>query len=157
MYFRDKNTFYHAWYVRGESNGPAPVRKTGQTESYYPRDDGEIQAGKDWPYHRFLDNGDGTIIDRLTGLMWLKDARCFGQLSWNESLDVIDGLNINPENYECIEYTEDYDDWRLPNRHELLSLLDYSNHYPALPKEYFRYFPNVFSGGSAGTGRPARC
>ncbi len=149
--YMKKDNFYHVWYVRGESNGPAPIRKTGQTISYSPGDDGDIQAGIDWPEPRFIDNGDGTVTDRLAGLMWLKDARCFGRLSWTEALDSIDSLNNNPEANDCMEYTENHDDWRMPNRRELLSLLDYSRTYPTLPREYFRYFPNVDAGGWSGT------
>ena len=32
--------------------------------------DGEIQAGVAWPDPRFTDNGDGTVTDNVTGLMW---------------------------------------------------------------------------------------
>ena len=56
---------------------PAPVPKTGQI-SCYDEDgfyiscestwqDGEYQAGASWPNPRFIDNGDGTVIDNLTG------------------------------------------------------------------------------------------
>jgi len=68
-------------------NGPpAPVPKSGQTacwdESGYPIDcvgtgqDGEYQGGVSVD-PRFTDNGDGTVTDNLTGLIWLKDANCF--------------------------------------------------------------------------------
>jgi hypothetical protein len=41
--------------------------------------DGDIQAGKAWPFQRFTDNsittaGDLTVTDKLTGLIWAKDA-----------------------------------------------------------------------------------
>ena len=60
---------------------PAPVEDTGQTGCWdaggTPRDctgtgeDGEHQAGVEWPTPRFTDNGDGTVTDNLTGLDWL--------------------------------------------------------------------------------------
>ena len=34
---------------------------------------------------RWCDNGDGTVTDLTTGLVWLKDATCVGQWSWYES------------------------------------------------------------------------
>ena len=52
--------------------GPAPVPKTGQTESLADHDDGYYKKGVEWPNPRFIDNGDGTVTDKLTGLLWLK-------------------------------------------------------------------------------------
>ena len=50
------------------------IAATGQTESYAPGDDGDLKKGVAWPEARFIDNGDGTVTDGLTGLTWLK--RC---------------------------------------------------------------------------------
>ena len=39
------------------------------------------QYGVAWPVSvptRFTDHGNGTVTDKLTGLMWLMDAGCFG-------------------------------------------------------------------------------
>jgi len=45
--------------------------KTGQTTSYVDYDDGYYEKGS--PISpRFVDNGDGTITDRVTNLMWVK-------------------------------------------------------------------------------------
>jgi hypothetical protein len=60
----------------------APVPKTGQKTSYPPGDDGDLAKGVAWPNPRFTDNGDGTITDNLTGLIWLKNANCFGLRNW---------------------------------------------------------------------------
>ena len=67
-------------------DAPAPVQKTGQITVYGPRDDGYWQQalGVEWPNPRFTDNGDGTVTDNLTGLIWLKDANCFGQKTWDQ-------------------------------------------------------------------------
>ena len=56
----------------------APVPKSGQTSSNATGDDGDLQRGVAWPDPRFTDNGDGTVTDNLTGLIWLKNANCFG-------------------------------------------------------------------------------
>ncbi|MCX5871430.1 MAG: hypothetical protein NTY00_12575 [Deltaproteobacteria bacterium] len=53
-----------------ESHG-APVAKTGQTTLSMPGDDGALQKGVSVS-GRFKDNGDGTVTDHLTGLIWLK-------------------------------------------------------------------------------------
>ena len=59
-------------------------------------------------------NGDGTITDNLTGLIWLKNANCIGTLSqsfdqdgtpedgqviWEHALDFVAGINSG--NYDC--------------------------------------------------------
>ena len=110
-------------------NGPAPVPQTGQTTSYRTGDDGDLEKGVIWPYPRFTDNLDGTITDNLTGLIWLKNANCFGTRTWNLALSDSNGL----ENGEC-ELTDGSSpgDWRLPNKKELLSLLDDGYFGPAL-------------------------
>ncbi len=54
------------------------LASTGQVTSYAAGDDGGFQAGEPWPSPRFIDNGDGTVTDQLTGLMWLQNANIFG-------------------------------------------------------------------------------
>ena len=86
--------------------------KTGQkalTYDWGPGSDGELQLGMAWPDPRFTDNGDGTITDNLTDLVWMKNASVFPNTSWYQAQLDCDGLEGG---------------WRLPNRNELLSLLD---------------------------------
>jgi hypothetical protein len=33
-------------------------------------------------HYRYVDNGDGTVIDNRSGLIWLKNANCFGVHNW---------------------------------------------------------------------------
>lgn len=86
-----------------------------------------------WTGVRFTDNGDGTITDNLTGLMWMKDLGCTYteyETAWEYALMFAEdwigaglcGLS------DDISYT----DWRLPNVHELHSLMDISQSGPAL-------------------------
>ena len=105
-----------------------PVAKTGQTTEYRPGDDGEYQKGIASPSPRFTDNGDGTVTDNLTGLMWAKTANLAGAMTWSDALDYANNLSLGGEGCDssCI-------DWRIPNRSELESLLDFSNYNPALP------------------------
>ena len=51
---------------------PILVPKTGQTISYAIGDDGYYQTGIASPSPRFMDNGDSTVTDEKTGLVWLK-------------------------------------------------------------------------------------
>ncbi|MCX5886642.1 MAG: DUF1566 domain-containing protein [Proteobacteria bacterium] len=97
-----------------------PCSGTGQ--------DGEMQAGFPWPSPRFIDQGNGTVTDNLTGLMWAKNADLPNRTkTWQQALDYVAGMNAG--NYPNFGYT----DWRLPNRKELHSLTDFSQYNPAIP------------------------
>lgn len=86
--------------------------------------DGEYQRGKVWPVPRFIHNGDGTISDTLTGLMWLKDGNCFAEVSWHLAKQKVTSLNQKDEAPVCHDYSASYTDWQLPELEELASLVD---------------------------------
>ena len=88
--------------------------------------DGEIQAGADLSY---TDNGDGTITDNNTGLMWEKqsdDGTIHDKdntYTWANAFAVhIAGLNAAAFG--------GHTDWRLPNVKELQSIVNYQNFNP---------------------------
>jgi hypothetical protein len=111
-------------------DGPTPVPKTGQTTSFATGDDGDLERGVALVTPRFADNGDGTITDNQTGLIWLKDANCFGDRTWNDALSDCNGLASG----SCgLTDGSNAGDWMLPNRRELQSLVDVSNNNPSLP------------------------
>jgi hypothetical protein len=93
-------------------SGTVNLPRTGQTFIHYPGDDGDIQAGVAWPEPRFTDNGDGTMTDNLTGLMWTKNATS-SHKTWQEALDYCNNLTLGG-----------YSDWRLPDVNELESLVN---------------------------------
>jgi hypothetical protein len=133
--------FYPDW---GRTDCPdrpaAPVPKTGQVTSYETGDDGDLQMGVTWPTPRLEDKGNGTVKDMLTGLIWLKDANCFGYIYWNEAMDASNNLATG----QCgLSDDSVAGDWRLPNLRELHSLVDYGNYIPALPSGH--PFTNVQS------------
>jgi hypothetical protein len=112
---------------------PAQTWKTGQTVSYATGDDGAVEAGVAWPSPRFTDNGDGTVTDNLTRLVWLKNANCFGGKTWSQALSACNTLASG----SCgLSDGSVPGDWVLPNRKQLLSLVDYSRYGPALPQGY---------------------
>ena len=105
------------------------VPKTGQTITYGFRDDGALQKGVPWPDPRFTDNGDGTVTDKLTGLIWLKNANCFEQKTWAEALNDCNTLASGT----CeLNDGSVAGDWRLANVREISSLIDFSQFGPAL-------------------------
>ncbi|MBI5376683.1 MAG: DUF1566 domain-containing protein [Candidatus Schekmanbacteria bacterium] len=120
---RQKNNGdYYVWPVRSGQCGEVDnfaicLPQTGQTHSYVEGDDAAILAGVAWPDPRFTDNGDETITDNLTGLIWAKNGNPFGNAkTWQDTLDYVSSLNAS--NYLG------YNDWYLPNRNELVSLLN---------------------------------
>jgi hypothetical protein len=96
--------------------------------------DGDKQAGVPWRDPRFTDNGDGTVTDNLTGLIWLKDANGFGEVPWEEALSKARALASGSPGLTDGSMAGN---WRLPNVNELQSLLDLSNAAgPALPDRH---------------------
>jgi len=101
--------------------GTIELPKTGQITSFVTGDDGDIQAGVAWPNPRFHDNRDGTMTDNLTGLMWLKDADCFGETIWDAAVSKANLL----ANGSCgLSDNSTERSWRLPNINELESLVN---------------------------------
>lgn len=116
-----------------ECPAPASPTQTGQANCYYlggqgsskidclgTGQDGELQKGVS---HSFTDNGDGTITDNVTGLMWEKLSNDGGihdrgqAFSWSDaSATKIAALNSSK--------FAGHSDWRLPNRFELETLIE---------------------------------
>jgi len=135
------------------SSAPAPVPQTGQTQCWDTDgnqigctgtgQDGEFQAGVALPSPRFRDNGDGTVTDNGTGLIWLTDGTCLGFQEWDTAFAVVNVLADG--NLACgLTDHSVAGDWRLPNRNELTSLLDLGTFGPALPSGH----PFVNYGGN---------
>jgi hypothetical protein len=99
-----------------------PCAGTGQ--------DGDLQMGIPWPNPRFVDNGNGTINDNLTGLIWLKNAYCFGNgRRWTDALTSANSLTSGT----CgLTDGSVAGDWRLPNKKELESLVNRRQTNPAI-------------------------
>lgn len=118
--------------------------QTGQTTTYAAGDDGALKIGKPWPAPRFTDNGNGSVTDNLTGLIWLKNAGCFdtvggipkgttalnSTLTWLNALTWSNNLAAGP----CgLTDGSSAGAWRLPNITELESLMDAQLSHPSLP------------------------
>jgi hypothetical protein len=109
------------WAVRGAGGGAAPLAATGAYVSFARGDDGDLRRGVPAPWPRFVDGGDGTVRDTLTGLTWLKRADAFDGLAWPDALAAIAALGNGQ--FGLADGSAP-GDWRLPNRAELLSLGD---------------------------------
>jgi hypothetical protein len=76
-----------------------------------------VRGNPDYGKNDFADNGDGTVTDRATGLMWGQADSDKG-LDWQQALAWVQQMNA--ENYLG------HDDWRMPDVKELQSIIDYT-------------------------------
>lgn len=82
-----------------------------------------VRGNPSYGQNSFVDNGDGTVTDRATGLMWMRDDSGAlgvgeagdGRLNWEQALDWAENLTY-----------AGHGDWRLPNAKELQSIVDYT-------------------------------
>lgn len=72
----------------------------------------------------FTDNSNGTITDNITGLIWQKTDG--GEMTFENAQVYCNNLTLGG-----------YSDWRLPNSHELFSILNHGRNHPALDTIYF--------------------
>jgi len=136
------------WAVRGGGGGTIELQATGMYVPYVSGDDGSLRTGVPLTYPRFIDNGNGTITDSVTGLIWLKQANCIsGQ--WSDALTSISTLASG----QCgLSDGSTAGNWRMPNRNELQSLSDRmeTNHADFFDHTYLNrdntvYQPPIFS------------
>lgn len=73
-----------------------------------------VRGNEQYGLNNFVDNGDGTITDKATGLIWMKADSGRG-MDWPSALEYAETLEL-----------AGHDDWRLPSAKELQSIVDYS-------------------------------
>ena len=118
-------------------SGNYPIVDTGVTAFYSndavikEPDEGDAFYGQDANYQgnafSYTDNGDGTVTDNVTGLMWQQDPG--EKMTWPEAVEMV-------KDFELAGYT----DWRLPTIKELYSLINFSAQTdvsPYIDTEYF--------------------
>ena len=79
----------------------------------------------------FVDNGNGTVTDTASGLIWQQDGPrdvhgIYVKMTWKEALAYCEALDLGSET-----------DWRLPTIKELVSLVDPSRYNPAIDTTCF--------------------
>ena len=104
----------------------------------------------DYSNDRYTDNGDGTISDHQTGLMWSKCS--YGQTydanDANSDGIICEGSPAFGTWQQAFAWAADstdhgHSDWRLPNIKELGSIVDFGSAKPAINQSIF---PNTVSG-----------
>ena len=114
--------------------------KTGQTTVYGTGSDGDLQKGV---ARQYTDNGDGTVTDDKTGLMWEKKDQSGGIHDWSNrytwsgasygDTSVMDGtITRFLAGLNAGGGFAGYTDWRIPNRFELESISNLQNVNPAV-------------------------
>jgi hypothetical protein len=91
--------------------------------------DGEVQAGGALA---FVDNGDGTITDLNTHLMWEKKSDDGSLHDWNDGYLWADALGTFIPDLNAGDGFAGHTDWRLPNVKELQTIVDYGTGNPAV-------------------------
>ncbi len=106
--------------------------------------DGNVAAGV---ARSFVDNGDGTITDQATGLMWAKKSddgsvhdyddtllEWTSEASWNAMSYVFDGSakTAYVDELNTVPCFANHCDWRLPTIEELVHIVDFETDRPGL-------------------------
>jgi hypothetical protein len=113
----NKSDSVHVYAVRGGQSVSLGILVTGSFDS---RSGASIDNADG-----YTDNGDGTVTDTSTGLMWQQTASS-NKMTWEDALAYCEALNLGG-----------HIDWRLPTVKELISLIDYSRYNPAINTNYF--------------------
>ncbi len=101
------DTMFGVNYVDGRIKG-YPL--SSSMKKYYVRC---VSGNTSYSVNDFVDNGDSTISDNATGLMWQQND--FQSNDWQDAIDSCEAST-----------TANHSDWRLPNVKELQSIVDYT-------------------------------
>jgi hypothetical protein len=128
------------WAVKGAGGGAVQLQATGAYVTYLKGDDGAVESGAALPAPRMRDNGNGTVTDTATGLIWMKQADCINK-TWTTAVTAVKSLSSG----QCgLSDGSIAGDWRMPNRKEMQSLADRAQNNLA------DYFDESFISGTTG-------
>ncbi|MDA8124318.1 MAG: DUF1566 domain-containing protein [Deltaproteobacteria bacterium] len=102
-----------------------------------------------------IDQENGTVKDSYTGLIWLKDANCFGTKSWGDAASSVAGLHSDM----CgLTDKSKSGQWRLPTRYELSIRFGRTSGFVNIQSGFYwtseqpDYWPNHYYAGSQSSG-----
>ena len=114
----------NAWNISFSNGYDYLYNKSG---AYYVR---AVRGGQSRLLGHLVINGDETVTDNDTGLMW-QQGEVESEMDWETSVSYCETLALGG-----------YTDWRLPNEKELRSVVDYGVYGPSIDTNYF---PNTLS------------
>ena len=106
-------TLFGVNFADGRIKGYGLTVSGGSEKTFYV----QCVRGAGYGVNDFLDNGNATLTDRATGLMWTKGDSATG-MNWQEALTWVQTRNAANH--------LGHSDWRLPNAKELQSIVDYT-------------------------------
>ncbi len=115
------DTMFGVNFADGRIKGyPCSAMPGGRTKTFFVL---YVRGNTGYGTNQFVDNGDGTITDTATGLMWMQEdsghlgagSSMDGALNWEQALNFAENLTY-----------AGYDDWRVPDTKELESIVDYT-------------------------------
>jgi hypothetical protein len=122
LYVADSNMMFGVNFADGRIRSYGLIFPFGGEKTFYVR---LCRGNPAYGVNDFVDNGDGTITDNATGLMWSQNDSGDGVSSgprsgmiWEDALAWVQ--QKNDESYLG------YNDWRLPNAKEMQSIVDYA-------------------------------
>jgi len=114
LYVANANQMFGVNFADGRIKGYGTTMPGGRDKTFFAIC---VRGNPNYGKNDFHDNGDGTITDRATGLIWSKADSGEG-MNWEAALAWVQAKNA--------EKHLGHNDWRLPNAKELQSIVDYT-------------------------------
>ncbi|MCB9058644.1 MAG: DUF1566 domain-containing protein [Calditrichae bacterium] len=95
--------------IKGYPSGTTPIDPKGKGFYVF-----YVRGNETYGINNLVDNGDSTVTDNATGLMWMQFDSA-SPMTWEEALSYAENLEFGG-----------YNDWRLPDVKELQSIVDYT-------------------------------
>jgi hypothetical protein len=120
------NSTGNAWGV-GFNDGDD--RNGAKDSPYYVR---AVRGGQCWSFDNLVINGDRTITDIASGMMWELETKNTKQ-TWKNAMDYCENAS-----------TAMYTDWRLPEQKELRTIVNFTRYLPAININFFHDTMSAF-------------
>lgn len=114
LYTSDGGMLFGVNFAEGRIKGYGLTMPGGREKTFFVQC---VRGNAGYGLNAFADNGDGTVTDRATGLMWSQPDSGTA-MTWQDALAWVQARNA--------ERHLGHDDWRLPNAKELQSIVDYT-------------------------------
>jgi serine/threonine protein kinase/archaellum component FlaC len=118
-----------AWQAARQQNTKSAYQRYLNGDTLKKHADEAKKCLQAFASYRYIDNGDGTVTDTRSGLVWLKKANCFGEQDWEEAMQSATKLADG----QCgLRDGSKAGDWRLPTQEEWKAMIDTSYSNPVL-------------------------